>query len=114
MWSINFIAAVRQTISDTISVMRIDKYLKVTRLTKRRETAKELCDDGDVFINGKTAKPMSEVSLGDELVLLLGKHKVTVKVLVVKEFARKDEAKEMYEIIKDEIINRGGEDNGQP
>ncbi|MCR5692874.1 MAG: RNA-binding S4 domain-containing protein [Bacilli bacterium] len=93
--------------------MRIDKYLKVTRLTKRRETAKELCDDGDVFINGKTAKPMSEVSVGDELVLLLGKHKVTAKVLTVKEFARKDEAKEMYEIIKDEIITRGGEDNGQ-
>ena len=72
-----------------MSVMRIDKYLKVTRLTKRRETAKEL-------------------------VLLLGKHKVTTKVLVVREFARKDEAKEMYEILKDEIINRGGEDNGQP
>ena len=93
--------------------MRIDKYLKVTRLTKRRETAKELCDDGDVFINGKTAKPMSEVSVGDELVLLLGKHKVTAKVLTVREFARKDEAKEMYEIIKDEIITRGGEENGQ-
>ena len=93
--------------------MRIDKYLKVTRLTKRRETAKELCDDGDVFINGKTAKPMSDVSVGDELVLLLGKHKVTAKVLTIREFARKDEAKEMYEIIKDEIITRGGEDNGQ-
>jgi Ribosome-associated heat shock protein implicated in the recycling of the 50S subunit (S4 paralog) len=38
--------------------MRIDKFLKVTRLTKRRETAKELCDDGDIFINGKTAKAM--------------------------------------------------------
>jgi hypothetical protein len=51
---------------------------------------------------------------GDELVLLLGKHKVTARVLTVREFARKDEAKEMYEILKDEIINRGGEDNGQP
>ena len=57
---------------------------------------------------------MSEVSVGGELVLLLGKHKVTAKILVVREFARKDEAKEMYEILKDEIINRGGEDNGQP
>jgi len=45
--------------------MRIDKFLKVTRLTKRRETAKELCDDGDVFINGKAAKAMSEVEAGD-------------------------------------------------
>ncbi|MCQ2911929.1 MAG: RNA-binding S4 domain-containing protein [Bacilli bacterium] len=89
--------------------MRIDKYLKVSRLTKRRETAKELCEDGDVFINGKTAKPMTEVSEGDELVLLLGKHKITAKVLRIREFARKEEAKEMYEIITDEIISRGEE-----
>ena len=94
--------------------MRLDKYLKVTRLIKRRTVANDACDAGRVSINGKPAKPMSEVSVGDELVLLLGKHKVTTKVLVVREFARKDEAKEMYEILKDEIINRGGEDNGQP
>jgi len=89
--------------------MRIDKYLKVSRLTKRRETAKELCEDGDVFINGKVAKPMTEVSEGDELVLLFGKHKITAKVRQIREFARKEEAKEMYEIITDEIIQRGEE-----
>ena len=89
--------------------MRIDKYLKVTRLTKRRETAKELCEDGDVIINGKIAKPMTEVKVGDELVLLLGKHKITAKVLQIREFARKEEAKEMYEIVNDEIISRGEE-----
>ncbi|MCQ2799328.1 MAG: RNA-binding S4 domain-containing protein [Bacilli bacterium] len=89
--------------------MRIDKYLKVTRLTKRRETAKELCEDGDVIINGKVAKPMTEVKVGDELVLMLGKHKITSKVLEIREFARKDEAKGMYEIVNDEIISRGEE-----
>jgi ribosomal 50S subunit-recycling heat shock protein len=50
--------------------MRIDKFLKVARLTKRRETAKELCDDGDIFINGKVAKAMSEVAVGDTLDLV--------------------------------------------
>ena len=87
--------------------MRIDKFLKVTRLTKRRETAKELCDDGDVFINGKAAKAMSEVEVGDTLLLLLGRHKITAKVLSIREFARKEEASKMYEIISDEVGERG-------
>jgi ribosomal 50S subunit-recycling heat shock protein len=87
--------------------MRIDKFLKVTRLTKRRETAKELCDDGDVFINGKVAKAMGEVEAGDTLLLLLGRHKITAKVLSIREFARKEEASKMYEIISDEVGERG-------
>jgi len=87
--------------------MRIDKFLKVTRLTKRRETAKELCDDGDVFVNGKLAKAMSEVMVGDTLTLLLGRHKITAKVLSVREFARKEEATSMYEIVSDVVGERG-------
>lgn len=87
--------------------MRIDKFLKVTRLTKRREIAKELCDDGDVLINGKVAKAMSEVAVGDTLVLLLGRHKITAKVLLIREFARKEEATNMFEIIADEVGERG-------
>jgi ribosomal 50S subunit-recycling heat shock protein len=87
--------------------MRIDKFLKVTRLTKRRETAKELCDDGDVLINGKVAKAMSEVAVGDTLVLILGRHKISAKVLSIREFARKEEASTMYEIISDEVGERG-------
>lgn len=87
--------------------MRIDKFLKVTRLTKRREIAKELCDDGDVLINGKVAKAMSEVAVGDTLVLLLGRHKITAKVLLIREFARKEEAANMFEIITDEVGERG-------
>ncbi len=83
--------------------MRIDKWLKVSRLTKRREVAKELCDDGDVLLNGKEAKPSSEVLPGDTLTLVLGRHKITAKVISSKPYAKKDEAKEMYEIISDEI-----------
>ncbi|MCR4561731.1 MAG: RNA-binding S4 domain-containing protein [Bacilli bacterium] len=82
--------------------MRIDKFLKVSRIIKRRETAKNLCDDGDISINGKIAKPMSEVKEGDILVLQIGKNTITAKILQVKEFATKDQAKAMYEIIDDQ------------
>jgi ribosomal 50S subunit-recycling heat shock protein len=87
--------------------MRIDKFLKVARLTKRRETAKELCDDDDIFINGKVAKAMSEVAVGDTLILVMGRHKITAKVASIREFAKKDEASTMYEIISDEVGERG-------
>jgi ribosomal 50S subunit-recycling heat shock protein len=84
----------------------MDKFLKVTRLVKRRETAKELCDDNDVLLNGKPAKPMTEVKEGDTFVLLMGRHKITAKVLSIRPFARKDEAEKMYEIISDEVGER--------
>lgn len=86
--------------------MRIDKFLKVTRLVKRRETAKELCDDNDVLINGKVAKPMSEIKEGDTFSLTLGRHQIEAKVVSVKPFARKDEAAKMYEIITDTVGER--------
>lgn len=83
--------------------MRIDKWLKVSRLTKRREVAKELCDDGDVLLNDKLAKASSEVCVGDILTLIMGRHKITAKILASKPYAKKDEAKEMYEILSDEV-----------
>ncbi|MCI7068133.1 MAG: RNA-binding S4 domain-containing protein [Mollicutes bacterium] len=83
--------------------MRIDKWLKVSRLTKRREVAKELCDDGDVLLNNKVAKASSEVCTGDILTLTMGRHKITAKILAAKPYAKKDEAKEMYEILSDEV-----------
>lgn len=89
--------------------MRIDKWLKVSRIIKRRGTAKDLCLDGDVFINGKKAKPMSEIAINDELTLLLGRHKITAKALQIKPYAKKDEAEKMYEIIREEITE--GEEN---
>lgn len=91
--------------------MRIDKWLKVSRIIKRRETAKDLCVDGDIYIDGKVAKASSEVNEGQTLTLLLGRHKITAKVLSVRQVAKKDEAKEMYEIISDEIIERRSSDD---
>ncbi len=91
--------------------MRIDKWLKVARLTKRREIAKQLCDDNDILINGHLAKPMTEIHVGDDLVLQMGRHKILAKIISIREFARKEEAVGMYEIIKDEITERGGSDN---
>jgi ribosomal 50S subunit-recycling heat shock protein len=87
--------------------VRIDKFLKVTRLVKRRETAKELCDDGDVLISEKKAKPMSEVVAGDILTLCLGRHTIKAKISEVKEFANKEQASKLYEIISDDVSERG-------
>lgn len=83
--------------------MRIDKWLKVSRIIKRRETAKDLCADGDVFINGKKAKPMSEIEAGDELTLILGRHTIVAKILEVRTFAKKEDASKMFEVLSDTV-----------
>lgn len=84
--------------------MRIDKFLKVSRLVLRREVAKKLCDDGDVLLNGKQAKPSSEISPGDTLTLSLGRRKVIVSIKEVRPFASKSDAANLYEIISDESL----------
>lgn len=84
--------------------MRIDKYLKLTRLIKRRTVAKELLDRGLFTINGKVAKPSSEVNEGDLIVLPLGRHKLTIKVVKIASYAKKEVAQDLYELISDEII----------
>lgn len=84
--------------------MRIDKYLKLSRLVKRRTIAKELLERGIIQINSKVAKPSTEVKVDDVLVLPLGRHKLTVKVLNVVEYCKKNESNTIYEIMKDEII----------
>ncbi len=89
--------------------MRIDKYLKLTRLIKRRTIAKELLERGIIKINEKIAKPSTEVKIGDVLILPLGRHKLTVKVLNVVDYCKKNESNTLYEILKDEIV----EDNDQ-
>ena len=89
--------------------MRIDKYLKLTRLIKRRTVAKELLDRGIFLINDKVAKPSSEVNEGDILTLQLGRHKLTVKVLKAASYAKKEDARNLYEILKDEIIEESNE-----
>ncbi len=82
--------------------MRLDRYLKVSRLIKRRSVAKEVADGGRILINGKTAKPSSEVKIGDELELHLGRNTIGVKVLLLNECANLQDAEDMYEVLYQE------------
>lgn len=79
--------------------MRIDKYLKVCRLIKRRSMANEACDSDRILINGKVVKPSKEVKVGDVVTVCYGNKTVTVKVLVVADVVRKEDASAMYEVI---------------
>ena len=88
----------------------MDKFLKISRLIKRRETAKDLCDDGDVFKNGKRAKAMTEVETGDRITLHLGRHEYEILVKEIRPYAKKEEAEAMYEIIK-EVTHERREEN---
>ena len=80
--------------------MRLDKFLKVSRIIKRRTVAKEACDKGIVTINGKQAKSSSEVKIGDILEVTFGEKVMTFKRTEIKEHVLKADAKEMYEIIE--------------
>ena len=76
--------------------MRLDKYLKVSRLIKRRTVANEACDAGRVSVNGKPAKASAEVKAGDIITIGFGNKEVKVEVLSVQETIRKGEAKELF------------------
>ncbi|MCI8578249.1 MAG: RNA-binding S4 domain-containing protein [Lachnospiraceae bacterium] len=76
--------------------MRLDKYLKVSRLIKRRTVANEACDAGRVLVNDKPAKASVNVKTGDIIEIQFGTSSVKVEVLDVQETVRKDEAKELY------------------
>lgn len=84
--------------------MRIDKYLKLTRLIKRRTVAKELLDRGLFKINDKIAKPSSEVEIGDHILLVLGRRILEIEVLMTCDFCKKEESNNLYKIIREEII----------
>ncbi|MEN6596024.1 MAG: RNA-binding S4 domain-containing protein [Clostridiaceae bacterium] len=79
--------------------MRLDKYLKVSRIIKRRTVANEAAGAGRVSINGKTAKPSSEVKEGDMLDLLLGGRHLLVRVESLKESVKKEDAVGMYTVL---------------
>ena len=81
------------------SFMRIDKFLKVSRIIKRRTVAKEACVGGRVKINGKTAKPGDEVAIDDTIELSLGEGTLKVRVLDLREHVGKNEAQSMYETL---------------
>lgn len=79
--------------------MRIDKFLKVSRILKRRTVAQEACAAGKVVINGKEAKPSHEVNEGDVVEVLYSSGTLKFRVLAVKEVVKKDDAQELYEVI---------------
>lgn len=81
--------------------MRLDKYLKVSRLIKRRTVANEACGSSRVLVNGKEAKPSHQVKEGDVITVFFGTKQVAVKVLEIKETTKKAEAVGMYEIISE-------------
>ncbi|CUS26843.1 hypothetical protein FC70_GL000030 [Paucilactobacillus oligofermentans DSM 15707 = LMG 22743] len=79
--------------------MRLDKFLKVSRIIKRRTVAKEISDQGRILINGNAAKSSSNVKVADELTIKFGNKTEVVKIMKIIETTKKDEAEQMYEIL---------------
>ena len=84
--------------------MRIDKFLKVSRIIKRRTLAKEITDQGRISINGRTAKAGSTVKEGDNINIRFGQKELTVQVKQLFEPSKKEDATKLYEVIKGENI----------
>lgn len=82
--------------------MRIDKFLKISRLIKRRTVAKDACDQGRVFVNEKPAKAGIDVKIGDTIHIEFGNSSIDAKVLNLNESCKKEDAAGMYEIINQE------------
>lgn len=79
--------------------MRIDKFLKVSRILKRRALAQQACDKGKVIVNGKEVKPAKQIKAGDEVELQFTGGSLKFRILQIKETVKKDEAQSLYEII---------------
>lgn len=79
--------------------MRIDKYLKVARIIKRRTVACEACEAGRVSLNGRAVKPSAEVKVGDEIAVIFGNREFKCRVESLEENAKKQEAAELYTIL---------------
>ncbi len=82
--------------------MRIDKYLKVSRIIKRRTVANEACSAGRISTNGKTAKPGSEVRPGDHITIRFGEHLGHYEVLSVAETVKKEDAASLYRVLEED------------
>lgn len=81
--------------------MRLDKFMKVSRLIKRRTVAKEVSGAGKILLNGRPAKAATDVKVGDKLTLLFGRREVELEILEIAETKRADEAASMYRILKE-------------
>ncbi len=88
----------------SINTMRLDKFLKVSRLIKRRTLAKEVADQGRITINGNQAKASSTVAVGDELIIQFGQKRLTIQVESLREAVKKDEATTLYKVKNEEAI----------
>lgn len=86
--------------------MRLDKFLKVSFLVKRRTLAKEVCDQRRVTVNGKTAKAGTTVAVGDEITIRYGRKKVTVRVEKLLNSVRKEDAGKMFTLLREEAVNK--------
>lgn len=84
--------------------MRLDKFLKVSRLIKRRTIAKEVADSNRIMINDKVAKPSSIVNIGDIIKIGFGNKLVTIKVVNLLSASKKEDAQNMYEVVNEERI----------
>ncbi|MGN8648236.1 RNA-binding S4 domain-containing protein [Gracilibacillus sp. HCP3S3_G5_1] len=86
--------------------MRLDKFLKVSRLIKRRTLAKEIADQGRIIINGNVAKAATNVAVGDEMKIQFGQKLLTIQIDDLKETVKKEEASNLYTIKHEEYINQ--------
>ena len=89
--------------------MRLDKYLKVSRIIKRRPVAKEVADKGRIKVNGILAKSSTDLKINDEIEIRFGNKLLTVRVLEMKDSTKKEDATIMYEIINETRIEADGE-----
>lgn len=83
--------------------MRLDKFLKVSRIIKRRTVANEACDGGRVEINGRPAKAGAQIKVGDVVTLHFGDREFRFRILIVEETVKKQDTADMYEVLTDEV-----------
>ena len=93
--------------------MRLDKFLKVSRIIKRRTVANEACSGGRVSINGKVAKPAADVKEGDELEIRFGNRVGKYKILSVKETVRKENVQDMYQVLEEDAQTKAERSVGE-
>lgn len=89
--------------------MRLDKFLKVSRIIKRRSVAKEIADKGRILVNGKAAKSSTNVAVGDKLTIHFGNKTLVAQVEDIRDTTKKDEAKELYSILEETSKSVGDE-----
>lgn len=87
-------------------IMRLDKYLKTARILKRRTVSKELADNERVYVNGKIAKPSTDVKPGDTIKVIFGYRELSVRVLATPKQVNKNDAALMFEVIEEKLIKK--------